>query len=178
MKDYPQAYIDYLVYFNGVRDFFECHEVLEEYWKAHPNSPLSDTWVGLIQIAVGLYHQRRNNMNGALKMLRSARTKLTAERLAELGIDAHRLLDELHDRCEQLTSLELVKFADLDIPLRDERLLEQCMEQCRQMHVNWGQGSDMDDEALIHKHKLRDRSDVIAERTAQLAKRQQARREH
>ncbi len=30
---YPNAYLDYLVYFHGHRDYFECHEVLEEYWK-------------------------------------------------------------------------------------------------------------------------------------------------
>ena len=30
---YPEAYIEYLMYFHGNRDYFECHEVLEEYWK-------------------------------------------------------------------------------------------------------------------------------------------------
>ncbi|MER2115318.1 MAG: DUF309 domain-containing protein, partial [Solibacillus isronensis] len=26
-------FIDYCAYFNGNNDYFECHEVLEEYWK-------------------------------------------------------------------------------------------------------------------------------------------------
>ena len=30
---YSQAYIDYLVHFHGDRDYFECHELLEEHWK-------------------------------------------------------------------------------------------------------------------------------------------------
>ena len=26
-------FVDYCAYFNGNEDYFECHEVLEEYWK-------------------------------------------------------------------------------------------------------------------------------------------------
>ena len=37
MTQYPEAYTDYLCYFHGARDYFECHEVMEEYWKEHPN---------------------------------------------------------------------------------------------------------------------------------------------
>ncbi|WP_205628902.1 DUF309 domain-containing protein, partial [Acinetobacter baumannii] len=51
---YPEALIDYLVYFHADRDFFECHEVLEDYWKSLPKEERSLFWVGLIQIAVGL----------------------------------------------------------------------------------------------------------------------------
>ena len=54
---YPEAYIDFLVHFHGDRDWFECHERLEEYWKEHPDDPKSDTWVGLIQVAeIGRAH--------------------------------------------------------------------------------------------------------------------------
>lgn len=52
--NYPQAYIEYLEYYHGARDYFECHEVLEEYWKENPSSPLSAAWVGLIQLAVAM----------------------------------------------------------------------------------------------------------------------------
>lgn len=30
---YPAEYLEYLVYFHADRDYFECHEILEEYWK-------------------------------------------------------------------------------------------------------------------------------------------------
>lgn len=30
---YPEAYIEYLAEFHGSRDYFECHELLEEHWK-------------------------------------------------------------------------------------------------------------------------------------------------
>ena len=28
MVNYPEAYIEYLTYYHGARDYFECHEVL------------------------------------------------------------------------------------------------------------------------------------------------------
>ena len=43
--EYPEAFISYLIEFHATRDYFECHELLEEYWKAHPGDPLA----GLVQ---------------------------------------------------------------------------------------------------------------------------------
>lgn len=180
-----------MIYFNGERDYFECHEVLEEYWKAHPQSELSEAWVGLIQVAVGIYHQRRGNMIGAFKMLSSAVTKLIDEDLARLGIDGKVFRDMLRNRVGELVKIgwesfgkdggmdgikngkdgAKLKFKDMNIPLQDEALLEYCIDICAQKGVEWGQPSDMQNNYLIHKHSRRDRSDVIAERQAELAKR-------
>ncbi|PAD68333.1 hypothetical protein CHH83_14265, partial [Bacillus sp. 7586-K] len=33
---YDQEYIDFLVHFHCDRDYFECHEILEEHWKKDP----------------------------------------------------------------------------------------------------------------------------------------------
>ncbi len=50
------------------REFFDCHEVLEAYWKqqSEPDKQLTQ---GLIQIAVAYYHVLRENRSGALKLL-------------------------------------------------------------------------------------------------------------
>jgi len=50
------------------REFFDCHEVLEAYWKqqCEPDKQLTQ---GLIQIAVAYYHVCRGNRAGALKLL-------------------------------------------------------------------------------------------------------------
>ncbi len=61
---YPKAYIDYLVEFHATRDYFECHEILEEYWKEDPPKKRKRYWVGFIQLAVALYHHRRQNTAG------------------------------------------------------------------------------------------------------------------
>ncbi|WJH34118.1 DUF309 domain-containing protein [Paenibacillus sp. CC-CFT747] len=88
MGHYPEEYRAYLVYFHAERDYFECHEILEEYWKSNPQDPLAPAWVGLIQLAVGLYHERRSNTSGALKMLNGANSRLTEDALEKLGIEA------------------------------------------------------------------------------------------
>lgn len=35
---YPEAYVAFLHEFHTTRDYFECHEILEEYWKEDPLS--------------------------------------------------------------------------------------------------------------------------------------------
>ncbi|WP_460291943.1 DUF309 domain-containing protein, partial [Bacillus cereus] len=35
-KMYPTEYIQFLIHFHGDYDYFECHEILEEYWKTKP----------------------------------------------------------------------------------------------------------------------------------------------
>lgn len=159
---YPGAYRQYLVHFHRTRDFFECHEILEEYWKEAPDSPYGETWVGLIQLAVGLYHHRRGNWRGAAKMLQSARGKLAEGKLSELGIDEASLLSLVEERLVLLSCGERAVYRDLDIPLTDPALwpLVQPAADSREL------GPD-----IIDRHILRDRSEVIAARQAALEKR-------
>ncbi|WP_248925539.1 DUF309 domain-containing protein [Paenibacillus hamazuiensis] len=168
MTTYPEAYIDYLVYFHAERDFFECHEVMEEYWKQHREDPLSRAYVGLIQVAVGMYHHRRRNITGAVKMLESAVKLLTDEDMQELGIEAASFKEALLERINQLRTAPDAAYADIDIPLRDEQLRRLCLQRCERHKLQWGAPSNMEDGYLIHKHSLRDRSEVIEARAEQL----------
>lgn len=173
MSIYPQEYIDYLYYFHVTRDYFECHEVMEEFWKEHPLDPYSRTYVGLIQIAVGLYHHRRGNTAGALKMLQSSLRELNSEHLAKLGINAAALKELLHQRIASLGSNE-PEYQDIDLPIQDPILVKFCREESVKRGQQWGQTSAIDHH-IIHKHTLRDRSEVIAARKQQLSLRQQNR---
>ncbi|WP_442604008.1 DUF309 domain-containing protein [Paenibacillus sp. KN14-4R] len=164
---YPQAYIDYLIYFHADRDFFECHEVLEEYWKEHPSDPFSETWVGLIQVAVGLYHHRRGNLAGARKMLGSSLLRMHTDHIEKLGLDMKLLAQRISHITDRLQVSDLVDYEDMDLPICDKELLEICLNQCEINHKMWGSPSPMTDRDLIHKHTLRDRSGVIAERQRQ-----------
>ncbi|GLX71469.1 DUF309 domain-containing protein [Paenibacillus glycanilyticus] len=165
---YPSAYVSYLVQFNGTRDFFECHELLEEYWKEHPGDPRSAIWVGLIQLAVGLYHERRGNWKGAIKMYEKALEKLGEQSLDELGLDGARALADLKLSYERLHAGqgEPIPYQDMTLTVTDPQLEEQCLRQCQSLAVDWGRTSPLHEESLIHRHKLRDRSDVVAERAA------------
>ncbi|XEC92614.1 DUF309 domain-containing protein [Paenibacillus tarimensis] len=158
---YPPQLIDYLVEFNGTRDYFECHEIMEEYWKERgmDADPLSSLWIGLIQVAVGQYHHRRGNRAGAQKMLGKALDNLKRDHLASIGLGGEELLQIIEKKVE-----EELPFSDFDIPLTDAELAHHCLEACKQNGVVWGMPSRMDDASIIHRHKLRDRSEVISAR--------------
>lgn len=163
---YPSAYISYLVEFNGTRDFFECHELLEEYWKEHPDDPRASIWVGLIQLAVGQYHERRGNEKGAVKMYEKALEKLDEQSIDELGLDGSDVIAELSRHYGYLSRGERTPYQDMTLKVTDLGLEQHCIQLCDTLNVQWGSISPMDEEALIHRHKLRDRSEVIAERAA------------
>ncbi|NEW06419.1 DUF309 domain-containing protein [Paenibacillus sp. SYP-B3998] len=166
MNQYPEAYTDYLLFFHAERDFFECHEVMEEFWKEHPNDVRSRTYVALIQIAVGLYHDRRGNRAGAVKMLQSAAQNADADHLASLGLDADKLQELLIDRWTRIQQSEH-EYEDISLPIIDAELLAWCMKEAEQRGLTWLAPSPLHNEALIQKHTVRDRSDVIRERERQ-----------
>ncbi|PDM41147.1 MULTISPECIES: DUF309 domain-containing protein [unclassified Geobacillus] len=156
---YPDAYIRYLIHFHTDRDYFECHEILEEHWK---KDGYKKVWVVLIQIAVALYHHRRGNSQGALRMMRKALSLLQKEQKAvrELGLDEQRLAKQLEHYIERIAQNKAYK--SIELPVCDETLRKMCQAICDERGISWGKASDMSDVFLIHKHKLRDRSDVIA----------------
>lgn len=166
MQMFPVAYVSYLVEFHATRDYFECHELLEEYWKEHPEDPLSDTWLGLIQLAVGQYHDRRGNQRGAVKMYTQASDRLQASPLQMLGLDKQSLLEQLNARISGLESEATMIYSDINFQITDEHLVQLCEQQCIERGLVWGITSQLNDDSLIHRHKLRDRSDVIAARQA------------
>ncbi|WP_231594302.1 DUF309 domain-containing protein [Paenibacillus algorifonticola] len=174
---YPDHYVSYLVEFHATRDFFECHELLEEYWKEHPADERALIWVGLIQLAVGQYHERRGNLAGAAKMYAQALGKLTAESLDSLGLDGAKAVVELEAalaRAEKLEDAISSAYKDINLVIVDAQLQVLCEQECAERGLaqsKWGLPSEMADEALIHRHTLRDRSDVIAARAEAIAAR-------
>jgi uncharacterized protein len=55
--------------------FFECHEFLEDVWRATPG-PERDFYHGLVQAAAGCYHLEKGNVHGARTLLGKAIAKL------------------------------------------------------------------------------------------------------
>lgn len=71
----PQQFHEAVHRFNE-GEYFECHEVLEELWRAEPTS-LRLFYQGVLQIAVGCYHLCvRRNRRGAISKLRAGLQKL------------------------------------------------------------------------------------------------------
>ena len=72
------------------REFFECHEVLEEEWT--PERGARRLFLqSLIHMAVGLYHAERGNPTGAIRQLRKGLRKLAGYLPSCEGIDTLRL---------------------------------------------------------------------------------------
>ncbi|MFD0869977.1 DUF309 domain-containing protein [Paenibacillus residui] len=127
MMEYSPLYLAYLHYFNTERDYFECHEVLEELWLEEGRNLL---YQGLLQVAVALYHFRNGNKNGARKMFAQAIDKLRKYPPDSLGIDLGQLLSESEKYREKLENIdrEPFEFYDLTIRIVDPALKEKVAE--------------------------------------------------
>ncbi|KAF0994673.1 DUF309 domain-containing protein [Geobacillus sp. TFV-3] len=158
---YPKAYIEYLVHFHSDRDYFECHEILEEHWKQDGRN---NGWLVLIQMAVAFYHYRRGNVSGALRLIRRARALLdeAQEMIRRLGLDDEELARLLDDTARRIARGE--PYESVELPIRDRSLYEQCQAACARRQLVWGQASDLANLDLVDKHRRRDRSDIIAAR--------------
>lgn len=161
---YPKAYIEFLIHFHGDRDYFECHEVLEEYWKEIDPNNKQSIWVGLILLAVSNYHHRRENYHGAKKTIAKSIAILKNEKnkLLPLGIDADKLM---YDLLLRQKAIALGKpYDSYTIPIIDPMLIASCQAGCIDRGFIWGSVSDMNNIEVVHRHSTRDRSSVIEER--------------
>ncbi|WP_019424301.1 MULTISPECIES: DUF309 domain-containing protein [unclassified Paenibacillus] len=120
---YDCLYVQFIKLFNEKRDYYACHDVMEELWLEEGRKPLLQ---GLLQIAVGLYHFQNGNHRGAIKLLEAALDKLSLHPEYIMGIHLEKLR---HDAGEMLALLlrspELPPFCDLTIVIADERLQQE-----------------------------------------------------
>lgn len=157
-------FIDYCTYFNGNQDYFECHEVLEEYWKEIAPGEKEHPLVGYIQVATGLYHWRRGNMRGAHRMLSNGVRILhaaTATVFAE-KIDFTEFLHCVENAVIAVNDNQA--FAAFAIVITDKELAQA-------VAVLIAALLEGDPHFIQHKHMLRDRSELIEERAQRLRKR-------
>lgn len=147
---YPSPYIKFLCHFHGDRDYFECHEVLEEHWK-QSGKGRNSIWVGLIQVAVSFYHYRRGNIRGAVKLMARAIEILGEKRcgLHALGINHPELMETLINSLHRMQTGKI--YSAIDLPVQDTELLAICKERLRMHGYNWGH-LDNTDERIVHKH--------------------------
>ncbi|WP_071460021.1 DUF309 domain-containing protein [Bacillus massilinigeriensis] len=171
---YPDAYIQFLVHFHCDRDYFECHEVLEDFWKHTDPGNKDSHWVGLILLAVSCYHHRRGNFAGASRTLRKSTDifhRSSEAIFQSIGINKV-LMKQLMER--RLAEIDASKpFHDFSIPLEDNSLLPTCKMMCTEMGGEWEGLSCFAKNQLIHKHLFRDRSEVIQERNLAIEKRKE-----
>lgn len=129
---YDPLYVDYLVYFNRDQDYFECHEVLEELWLAEDREPV---YKGLLQVAVGMYHYRNQNLRGARLMLTSAIQILEPYPEQILGIELGLLLSSCRSALEKLQHSDQspVPYQDYTIVIWDDELEEAVYQRSKEL---------------------------------------------
>ena len=157
---FPKAYIDFLIHFHADRDYFQCHEVLETYWKETCHDKLDSMWIGFIQIAVSFYHYRRKNFVGAKKLMIKA-IQLLEKNQAEierLQLEPTELLTQMQ---HTLTNINENKpYKSIHLPFKNKAFLQVCKRKCAQRGLVWGRESDVSNHYLLNYHTLRDRTSI------------------
>lgn len=77
----------------NARQFYECHEVLEDVW-LEEKAPRKLFLQAIIHFAVAFYHEGRENPLGALRQLRKGIAKLAPYLPIYEDVDTSRLFDE------------------------------------------------------------------------------------
>ncbi|HSJ38485.1 MAG TPA: DUF309 domain-containing protein [Planococcus sp. (in: firmicutes)] len=147
-------FIQYIIHFNSNEDYFECHEVCEEYWKDVAPKDKMHPLAGWIQMAVGMYHWRRSNFPGALRSFIRAKDKLSDAGIWTEGFDSEILTIQLSDSIEAVTARR--EFTSYRLPVISDELAQAVS------HYMAENPTDLlDTHFLMHKHRLRDRTSII-----------------
>lgn len=115
---YDDRYIDFIINFNVKRDYFLCHDLLEEIWKEHNRQMAVLKY--LLQVAVMQYKKRKRNLVGYQYFYDNllVRYELFEVDINALGIDATSLLMNIKKTKE--SNDELYEF---DLKLTDSTLI-------------------------------------------------------
>lgn len=154
--------------FHVTRDYFECHEILEDFWKRLAPRNKQHEIVGFILLSTAMYHWRRQNFSGAIKSLKKA----------------HMILKQVYP-----DELSILRTIDRDVFLKDlESMYQNAAE--HKMYTSYTipfTSNDLAalrkdetvtsvDPSVFHKHLTRDRTAVVQERDQARAERQQRKR--
>jgi len=112
--EYPYQYLLFLYYFNEKRDYYECHDVMEDLWLEEQRSTFLQ---GLLQVAVGLYHFKWNNIPGAILLFEGAIQKLEPYPQKMRGINVGKILNETKEYYERLKNYKEKPFAFYDLTI-------------------------------------------------------------
>lgn len=99
--------------------FFECHEYLEDAWRAE-SGRVRYLYQGILQVGVGFYHQQNGNYKGAVSLLRSGIDRLGEFEPETSGVDVASLIRDSERCLAELEMLGRERVRDLDKSLIPE----------------------------------------------------------
>lgn len=164
-------FVDYCAYFNGNKDYFECHEVLEEYWKEIAPREKLHPLVGYVQLATSMYHWRRDNYSGAERMMRKAISNFEHN----IGSEFFDLVDM--EQLQEIMTRQLIKitvrerFTHFTLPIEHEQLQQLVDQKISALPQS-------DRHFIFNKHMLRDRSEILEARRQSIEERTSSNNHH
>ncbi|MBX7246133.1 MAG: DUF309 domain-containing protein [Candidatus Sumerlaeaceae bacterium] len=114
---YDDRYLEYFAFFNR-REFWQCHEVLEDLWHDCASGERY-FYQGLIQFAAAFHLLWRRNMRGFERLLSLASLHLEPYPALHHGLDlgvVRQSIDYWSQRALHRSPLEILKFEDEYIP--------------------------------------------------------------
>lgn len=97
------------------REFFDCHETLEDVWREYTGTD-RECIQGIIQIAVGYYHYLRSNYVGALKLLTRGHARVSRFSPSWFGLDVQRFVDVISSDIDLLRATPSGREVRLAVP--------------------------------------------------------------
>ena len=82
-------------------EYYDCHETLEEIWRDEQGK-IRDLYKGILQIGVAIYHAKRSNPRGAMRLISSGMELLSPFAPECMGIDVAHLLQSAGQFREEL----------------------------------------------------------------------------
>jgi uncharacterized protein len=150
-----KRWTQYLYEFHVTRDYYRCHDFLEEWWFELGN-PQDHLLMAFIQLAVAQYHWRADNLKGAQILYeKSLRIfKMNFDKIHEYGINANRLIQQMEEAKKNVELLDT--FYEYNLPIMDDLLISKLTQLANQSKLMLYAPSDMSDLKLVYHHKYKD----------------------
>jgi uncharacterized protein len=97
----------------NTRQWFECHETLEDLWVGEEGE-VRDLFQGVLQVAVALHHWRNGNYGGAVSLLNGGTALLGRVSDACLWVDVARIIADAQRMREALEELGRERMSELE----------------------------------------------------------------
>lgn len=111
----PPGLLHGIEQFNA-REYFECHETLENIWNVEPG-PIRTLYKGILQVGVGCLHLLRANYKGATIKLQSGADYLEPYSPRCMGVEVAGLIADARILRARLVELGPEHFREVDLAL-------------------------------------------------------------
>jgi predicted metal-dependent hydrolase len=146
-----KRWYDFLVEFHATRDYYACHDFLEEWWFELKN-PKDHILVAYIQVAVGMYQWRRGNMTAANIMFEKSLEKFqhNTDLIGQFGMDEMSLIRVVERVLQSVKNNET--FYDINLPIIDFEMEDYMNQLCEERDLILYKESDTTNDHLVNKH--------------------------